>query len=992
MYRSGGASGAAFLVVLIATPAEATPARIDIPAQSATSGLLALSRQANVQILSARRNIRSKWTNGVKGVMEPQSALSQMLTGTGLHAERMNDRTFVVMPAPSIAPPDKSIATSSATTPKDSTEPPSPGLASTEAIPQPEIVVTGIRSSLKSALRLKRNTDVVSDGISSDEIGQLPDVTIAEELNRLPGVNTIRDRGNASQASLRGLGPRFVLGLVNGREVASSEPSQELRWEVYPSEILSAVQVYKTQDASFIPGGIAATVDIRTMKPLDYYGRTVTVRFGPTYDEEANDLPDYSPWGYRGSAGIITHLSNTFAIALAASIQKEKNGFPDFRTWGWNTPDSSGGHTGDLNGDGSPDNTSWGLNTELKNVVQDRYAFVANAGWAPSDALTVNFDTLYSRYTIGEHQFQTAYGNNILGNSDNADAAIFNGPGATYQVVHRSVIAAHLPDSYPNYQSVIADYREAHDLFVSGANIEWNSGPWAFSADLSHSQANRFDRWRGINLATQYGRDLDYDLSGLPSASVTGQAIDPWNPSIQTVDPNRTGTVTGPEYTKDRISAVALNGQHQFVSSFLKSFEFGARIADRVKTHRFFNYALCAGSTTSGSCDWNAHTVDLSSLLSDYDPIGFIAPPVVIGDFNRIFSLTYPASNVPAGAEQLLQRSRVELKTAEAYSKLGFGLTIGALPVTGSFGIRLGRTDTRSSGFQQDSAGAISPVTVSNSYTDVLPSLNATASLTRKQLLRFGASIGISRPPLDALVTGYVLNSILPGQQPVGTGGNPKLRPFKAAQLDLSYENYFHDESLFALAAFYKHVTNYIGGGTALQTIDGTSYLISTLANGNGGNVWGLESRFQTRFYFLPGILRNFGVYANYAYTSSNIHEFAPAGDPYRMIGLAKHTAEFDTYYSKGPFEVRLGVKYHSPFAVTPTWVGTSLKELAAETLVDASASWQITSRLGVRVQARNLTNERARFTSDNNVQNLAADMGYQLYGRSYLMDLSLSL
>ena len=129
-----------------------------------------------------------------------------------------------------------------------------------------EIVVTGVRQAMRDSIDVKKRADMIGDNISTAEIGQLPDVTIAEELNRLPGVNTTRDRGNASQASIRGLGPRLILGLVNGREVASSEPSQDLRWEIYPSEVLSAAVVNKTQDATLISGGLAATVDIAKWK------------------------------------------------------------------------------------------------------------------------------------------------------------------------------------------------------------------------------------------------------------------------------------------------------------------------------------------------------------------------------------------------------------------------------------------------------------------------------------------------------------------------------------------------------------------------------------------------------------------------------------------------------------------------------------------------------------------------------------------------------
>ena len=98
-----------------------------------------------------------------------------------------------------------------------------------------EVVVTGYRKSLEDSLEVKRNSELVVEAVTGGDIGALPDVTIAESLVRLPGINGTRDRGNQSQATLRGLGPRLVLGLVNGREVASSEPSRNVRWEIYPS-------------------------------------------------------------------------------------------------------------------------------------------------------------------------------------------------------------------------------------------------------------------------------------------------------------------------------------------------------------------------------------------------------------------------------------------------------------------------------------------------------------------------------------------------------------------------------------------------------------------------------------------------------------------------------------------------------------------------------------------------------------------------------------
>jgi TonB-dependent receptor len=965
-----------------AAPAFAQQIHFDIPAQSATSGLLVLSQQADVQILSARRDTREKRTSAVRGVMTAAQALQRMLLGTGLWARQTSERTFTILAVTDSKPVLDTPGGRSEFADPRPTE--SPRLES-------EIVVTGLRRSLRDALQTKRSAALISDNITSNEIGQLPNVTIAEELNRLPGVNTMRDRGNASQASVRGMGPRFVFGLLNGREIATSEPSQEVRWEVYPFEVVSGVQVYKAQDSSLVPGGIAAAIDIRTVRPLDYNGPTVTVHGGPTYYGGGSTFRDYSPWGHRGSAGAIKHLAANLAVAVGISAQRTKNGYPYFTTWGWNTPAATGGtpanpvgHTGDLNGDGSPDYTLWGLSTVTSRVAQDRKALMTNLGWKPSERLTINLDALYSRYRIKDDQAQSWFGNNILGNWDNASSPIYNAPGTSYEIVDGSVVAAHLPGSGPNYQSEIANYRETHDLLASGANIAWTKGPWDLTLDLSHSLARRDNQWQAIYLADQTATDLDFDLRGKPWATISGPQV--WNPSLQVASLTRPGRSDGPERTRDRISAIAADLKRRFDRGFVTSLQIGTRLSDRVKQHRRFAYDVCPGSTTSGICDANAHDIWLGDFVATEDFPGYRAPPMVSGDWDFLWSRVYPAADVPPNSEALLQHTRVGFRSLEAFSKAGFETNLGAVPLTGSLGMRIAHVRTKSAGFQQDENGDFSPVTVSNKYSNVLPALNVTAKLSENQQLRLGAGSAISRPPLDALVTGFTLNRIEPGQNPTGGGGNPTLKPFKARQLDLSYENYFHEESLFALAIFYKNLRRFIGSGEVHRTFNGTDYLITTLTEAKGGNVYGLESTFQSRFYFLPGMLKDFGIYASYSYARTDVHEFAPAGNPYLMVGSAKHSAQLDGFYGRGPLELRLSMKYHSRYMISPTWVATQLRESDPETLVDASLSYQLTRRFALRLQAANLTDAVNRQTQDNNPQNLTI---YQRFGRSCFMDLS---
>jgi iron complex outermembrane receptor protein len=881
-----------------------------------------------------------------------------------------------------------------------------------------EIVVTGVRQAMKDSIGVKKNSDLIGDNISTAEIGQLPDVTIAEELNRLPGVNTTRDRGNASQASVRGLGPRLVLGLVNGREVASSEPSQDLRWEIYPSEVLSGAVVDKTQNASLVPGGIAATVDIRTLSPLDYHGPEFSFRAGPTYNDEGKDLPGYNPIGFRGSGGFIGHVNDDFAVSLAASVQREKNGFPDFRTFGWNTPANSGagpgnpaGNTGDLNGDGVPDNTTWGLNTEVKEVTQDRYALAGGAGWRAGDNLTIKADALWSQYQIKENQFQTWYGNNITGNWANGNFNNYNAPGNSYTIVNGSVVAANLNNEFPNYESEIARYSEKHTLAVAGLNAEWKSGEWDNSADLSFSDAWRRNQWQAIYLSDLYPPNLAFNVTNgqVPYGAFPG--FDPADPSLQSAggfrsnngsNVNGTGQSSGPEETKDHIGAFALNLSRALDQSFFSAVKFGGRISDREKTHHANQWGLCAGtgSTTftiygnqnsqvcpAGTAGQNGvPPLSLANAgLSQFSAPSFTAPPLVYGNWDSLFPLVYPNSAAPVGSDEPLVRTSVTEKTYEGFVQLDFKSSVGDMPVTGNVGIRVAHVKTESSGFQTLDGSTFTPISISNDYTDVLPSLNATLHLTDTQMLRFGASVGVSRPPLDALVTGFSLSST--GNPRTGGGGNPKLDPFKADQIDFSYEWYFHDESLFAIAPYYKDVKTYIGASQSQETILGQQYIITSENNTKGGEIAGVELTLQTRFFFLPGFLQDFGIYANHAQVESNIHEAAPAGNPYPMVGFARATSEIDLFYNKAGFESRVALKNHTAFTVAPTWVGTTLKMLAPETTLDASVSYVFARDWSVRVQGRNLTNERARFTTDNNPQNLANDGGYQVYGRSYLLD-----
>lgn len=325
MIQFSGASRAALIAALSVSAAYSAPAfaqtkAFAIPAQPAAKGVQAFAQQSGLQVLASADDLNGLRTNAVEGTLPVDKALTQLISGTGLSLKSNDGRAAVLVRA-SAASIERTADTAQAEAPADAPE---------------EVTVVGIRKSLRDAIDQKRSSSGVAEFISAKEIGVLPDVTIAESLARLPGVTTSRDRGNDSQASIRGIGPRMVLGTVNGREVATSEPDRNVRWEIYPSEVVAGAAVYKSSEARLLSGGISGTVDLQTIRPLSYSGPEFVVRAGGVYYDGGKAFPGYDGLGWRASGSWVKKVNDQFAFVIGLTGQNQKNGYESFRGWGFN--------------------------------------------------------------------------------------------------------------------------------------------------------------------------------------------------------------------------------------------------------------------------------------------------------------------------------------------------------------------------------------------------------------------------------------------------------------------------------------------------------------------------------------------------------------------------------------------------------------------------------------------------------------------------------
>lgn len=845
-----------------------------------------------------------------------------------------------------------------------------------------EVVVTGMRASLEKAIAVKQQSDKVMEALAMDDINATPAVTIAEALVRLPGINGSRDRGNESQAAIRGLGPRMVLGTVNGREVASPEPGRAIRYEQYPSELVSAAEVYKTQSADLVEGGIAGTINLKTISPLSHTGPKATVRVGLQHNESAEDVPDYDPLGNRMSAAFVHQFSDTFAVAIGASTQTQKNAYGSMQGWGYSNDAL------DLDGNGTIGTTPWGIAGEVKKLDTDREGVMTTLEWQATDALNVKYDVLYTEFAMDEQQNQTwanDVGSNPWGASwglgDTNQDGVADNPMTNLVMQGNRAVAGTFNGWEGQIRHVIAAYQQENSGVTQGLKFSHTGfDNWQIDVDFSHSTAERNNYWNAIYL-DQYAETWSFDTRGRPSISAPAGSplLTPEDASY-----NWIGNVNEGSTLDDELQSAQFDIRRDLDAGHLRAISFGARTADREKEVIWTDFSM----TRSGD---NAVAVDFpdgflsSYTLSAFDTIPFLNAP----SYAKTADIIYGGVNYDSAAVNPGRYWKVDEQNDAAYVKLDFEGQIGGLGYNANIGVRQVEISTKSYEYDDgnDSNQANDGRYVENDYSKALPSANLNLDLDDTRKLRIGVAQAISRPPLDELRAGQYISAIANGSS--GGAGNPLLDPFTSDQVDVSYEWYFADESLAALSLYYKDIDNYIGNAVVGTFPDqnGVEFDIYGPVNGNGGYVRGAEITFQMPFEFLP--VEGFGVYSNYAFAESNIFEFAPADNPLPMAGLARDTATLDLWYSNYGIDARLGWKYHSAYTSAFTWDSYDLTTLDAELGVGFSLAYEINENYNLRFQVFNLTNEPLRTTQNNEPANLKR---YDDYGRSYLIDFTWKL
>lgn len=879
------------------------------------------------------------------------------------------------------------------------------------------MIVTGYRAAIQSAIESKRELSVIGEAFSAEDIGKLPDTSIAETLGRLPGLATQRLDGRSQVLSIRGLGPDFSTTLLNGREQVSSSDNRGVEYDQYPSELVTSGIVYKTPFAGLIGQGLAGTVDLRTAKPLDYKDRVISIAARGELNERGALNPDATNTGYRGTLTYIDQfLDGTLGLSLGVAYQSSPTQIQRFEAWGFPTVSAAQ--------DPSQPLVIGGAKPYVRSTVLDRLGVFGTLEYKPSENFHSQFDVFYSDYKENRPsrgiEFPLAWG---------------GGTSLRIDQVSNGIVTA---GAFSNVSPVVRnDYdRKATENLALGWRNTYTTGNTTFDLDLNFSRSVRkqqnIESYSGLAYGAGAPRDTItfarqpngiYNFSSPLDYSDTNliRLTDPqgWGGGNNVV---QAGFINAPD-TKDELKQIRLSVVQEVGWGPLKSIEVGVNYGDRTK-RREFNQAFLTlpGSTTSLSGGaTRTLQVPADALLDRSTGLFFMGfGPQVTYDPFYLINNVYTPVRVDGSSLNYPQGWFVSEKVTQGWVRFNIDQDIGDLKLTGNAGVQVVYTDQTSTGSRidggtQGSAGVNNatfvPVVDGAKYTYVLPSLNLTLKLSDETQIRFGAARTLARARMDQLnasLSARVNITRLTNTDPnlsafSAEGGNARLRPYIADGVDISLEHYFGGKGYVSVAGFYKHLSSFVNPNSAFlsdfpfltslltpaqRAVLGTTQGITSGPTNDGtGNLYGIEATVSVPLDLITPALEGFGIQTSGSYTKSEVRL---GNNPVSITvpGLSDWVVNSTLYFEKSGFEARVSHRFRNGFLAEVSGISANriFQNARAESIIDAQIGYRFTSGrlegLALTFQALNLSDAPFVTTQggDANV------IGYESYGRTYLI------
>lgn len=888
-----------------------------------------------------------------------------------------------------------------------------------------EIVVTGVRRSLEDALNAKRASSEVIDSISSEGIGRLPDLNLAESLQRVPGVQINRSSlRRLGAVSIRGLPGGFLVTQINGQPLSSPNITG-FNFGTVRSEAFSRIDVIKAQSADRYSGGIAGIVDLRTGDPLTS-AETLVVSVENSY-EELQDV--FTP----GGAVVLSKqiVPGVLGIRLAAGWKRLN--FRDDQVQ-INTYDrTTGGATPADPSDDTLIPRQVRLNTSA--VRGDSYTASGTIEWKPTSQLRARLSGFYNNYTPENYNTQfTVEAQN--GSTRTQSGLIDSGAlGKTFTEVR-------IDDPF-----IRVDNRSFEDLFRTMAftgDLEWSNDDWTVDSVLHFTKAKRGRNSRlyfaqqdpragsatsgySVLVNTGAGRIEDFRFDLLQPRPLVLNFEQPFTP------------VSAAAGTLRVISALA-DPTQRFSAEGGEEDEGEEELSMRVDLTR----RVELGPITSVKIGGFARTVDQSQRLNSVTLVGTNVAALnnSVYNFSSLKGRTdfyygrlgqFDPADRPELDNQLITRLLAPNPSAGAIAD-GYIGPYGFLyqpqlgnafdnrqDVYGGYGmvtfdgeitplIRLrGNAGVRHERTSRSTLRSLEPPTVDFDYENTLPSINLAFELGGKVIIRTSYTETLRRPEVDSFAVGRG-TTFAAGGVSIQLGAS-QLRPFISRNIDIGVEWYNRKGSVLSANFFRKNVIDFaaarrfcpenggdfgfgpLSNATGLcRTTEvrlaqgvfpnlpiGTLVTISQTANEDEFTLKGFELTAQQNLDFLPAPWNGFGGQLNY----TNVR--FETDSTFRISEISKHTFNAILYYETKLFGLRAAYNYRSQYFLgsAGTFTGAD-RFVKARPQLDFSGQFNINDRLTLTAEAFNVTNED--LIEYEGVEERVRS--YQTFGRTYALGL----